>query len=1079
MYKLRRSAVLPLIPALLLVGCDGDDDPNTDAGAEFRVEAPTISPASGTYDAPLQVTLSAAPGVALYYTINGAETLTYLNPFELSAGSYEVAAFAVDGARESEVNRATYEVTGVPVDEPPGPGMTVHFKRPAGWSTPLFLHYWGTTPDVGETDWPGVEMQDEGFDWWRYTIEEVTSAQLVVHDNRGQQSEDLSRASEGWYVDGQWHDANPDGLVVHFKPPEGWGTPIYIHYWDTTPEIPPTEWPGEEMISEGDGWFLYMLMGVRSAHMVFNAGEQQTGDLSRGAEGWYTDERWYDHKPSGVVEPEVPVITASPAPGRYPAAQTVTLNSTHDDDVIFYTTDGAAPTPQSRAYAGPIEVRETTTIKALGVNRANRSGDVATFTYTIGGDVNDQPPTAALSVSPSRLQGAGEVTLDASASRDPEGQPMQIRWDYRGDGQWTGWAAFDARAVVTHAYNEATDFDVVVEVKDAGGQVASASRRIAVGGLEPLGDFREETIYFLMTARWNNGDPSNDYYNRDRYAQGDPQWRGDFKGLIERLDYIQDLGFTALWITPPIENRSGLDYHGYHGYDWYMVDPRLESPGATYQDLINEAHARGIKIIQDVVVNHSSQYGIRGQVWIDHLPIKYYVEQGSQQGSVNLGPYQGNLGDYRSPFREDNDNPVAPAWFRERQTRDPEGVEPLVDPLTGQTVPASGYNPNRFFGIDAMTLDSNWYHLDGFMAGGDWENPGALQQKHMAGDCIDLATERQNVQDYINGAVYQYLDMGVDAIRVDTVKHVERSNLLDDFVNRWKAHRPGLFVFGENLVKGHGWGDLGGDNGPSQIRPWWYTRLGDDPRDPNSGGDSGFSVLDFGLFSTFRDNVKNGHYGGIGGVLGMDWVYGDATQLVTFLQNHDVGPDNDFKYRFQGDQWMAAAAYNMLWTIRGIPCLYYGEEIEFQKSMPQDIGHGDLLADTGRAYFGDHLSAANIGATRAHPLYQHIKRLNQIRRAVPALQKGQMDRVNEWGGGMSFTRDWNNGESYVVVGLAIGGGQDISVDGARDGSYTDAVTGNTLQVSGGHISFHVQGNSAGIYVLNGPGKIGQDGVYLK
>lgn len=69
--------------------------------------------------------------------------------------------------------------------------------------------------------------------------------------------------------------------------------------------------------------------------------------------------------------------------------------------------------------------------------------------------------------------------------------------------------------------------------------------------------------------------------------------------------------------------------------------------------------------------------------------------------------------------------------------------------------------------------------------------------------------------------------MGVDALRIDTVKHVPRDNLLE-YVNAWKEHKPGLFVFGENLVKGYGWGDLGGgDNGPSFIRPWWYTRQPD------------------------------------------------------------------------------------------------------------------------------------------------------------------------------------------------------------------------------------------------------------
>jgi glycosidase len=605
--------------------------------------------------------------------------------------------------------------------------------------------------------------------------------------------------------------------------------------------------------------------------------------------------------------------------------------------------------------------------------------------------------------------------------------------------------------------------------------------------IEERTDFRQETIYFLITTRFYDGDPSNNFFCRDRIrfdpATGeaiDPHWRGDFKGLIQRLDYIRNLGFTAIWITPPVENRSGLDYHGYHPYDWTRIDPRLESPDVTYQDLIDAAHARGIKIIQDVVVNHSCQYGIRGKVHIDHLPVKYYVPEGSEPSHVNHGPYRGNLGNYTWPNRDDIDNPVAPSWWRERHVRDPEGIEALVDPKTGETVPKPGYDPGRFFGIDANGLDPNWYHQEGFIMGGDWESAHPLQNRHLAGDCIDLATERQNVKDYIIGAIKRYLDMGVDSLRIDTVKHIERDNLLE-YVNAWKTHKPGLFVFGENLVKGYGWGDMGGgDNGPSEIRPWWYTRLGYDPRDPNSGGDSGFAQLDFGLFSTFRDTVSKGTYAGTGQVLSMDWIYGDVTKMVTFLQNHDVGPDNDFKFRFKGDQWMAAAAYNLIWSARGIPCLYFGEEIEFMKGAPQDVaGAHDTLDQTGRAYFGDHLSDERIAATQGHPLYRHIQRLNMIRRAIPALQKAPMSQVAEWGSGMSFVRDHPEQGSYAVVGLAIGNDQQVTVDGVRNGVYRDAVTGSEIRVGGGPISFPVRANSAGIYVLNGPGKIGEDGEYLR
>ncbi len=672
------------------------------------------------------------------------------------------------------------------------------------------------------------------------------------------------------------------------------------------------------------------------------------------------------------------------------------------------------------------------------------------------------------------------VTAASMVFNDGHGrQTENLRRERSGryaDGQWSDLPG-DGPAALAASHREAAPQQSRGRTK-VGPQ--AADMKAGAGS-----DFREETIYFLITTRFYDGDPSNNFFCRDRIKfdndgnPSDPHWRGDFKGLIQRLDYIRDLGFTAIWITPPVENRSGLDYHGYHPYDWTRIDPRLESPGYTYQDLIDEAHARGIKIIQDVVINHSCQFGIRGKVWIDHLPIKYYVPQGSEQGRVDHGPYQGNLGNYAWPNRDDIDNPLAPDWYRERHGTDPEGRAPLVDPKTGETVPKAGYAPGRFFGIDASTLDPEWYHQDGFIMGGDWES-ASLQTKHIAGDCIDLATRRQNVKDYLIGAINRYLDMGVDALRIDTVKHVERNNLLE-YVNAWKAYKPGLFVFGENLVKGYGWGDLGGgDNGPSFIRPWWYTRLGDDPRNPDSGGDSGFSVLDFGLFSTFRDTVSRGTYANTGQILSMDRIYGDPTTLVTFLQNHDVGPDNDFRYRFRGEQWMAAAAYNLIWTVRGIPCLYYGEEIEFMKGAPQDvIEENDTLDRTGRAYFGDHLTDERIGQTQAHPLYQHIKRLNQIRQAVPALQKARMSQVQEWGAGVSFVRDYDDGESYAVVGLAIGSDQSVSVGGVRDGTYRDAVTGNEVHVAGGSLSFHVRGNSAGIYVLDGPGKIGVDGLYLR
>ncbi|WP_308285113.1 alpha-amylase family glycosyl hydrolase, partial [Prevotella sp.] len=88
-------------------------------------------------------------------------------------------------------------------------------------------------------------------------------------------------------------------------------------------------------------------------------------------------------------------------------------------------------------------------------------------------------------------------------------------------------------------------------------------------------DFRDESIYFMITTRFYDGDPKNNVLCWDnkqcQIDTGDPCWRGDFQGVIDKLDYIKALGFTAIWITPVVQNASGYDYHGYHAMDFTHV----------------------------------------------------------------------------------------------------------------------------------------------------------------------------------------------------------------------------------------------------------------------------------------------------------------------------------------------------------------------------------------------------------------------------------------------------------------------------------------------------------------------------
>ena len=186
-----------------------------------------------------------------------------------------------------------------------------------------------------------------------------------------------------------------------------------------------------------------------------------------------------------------------------------------------------------------------------------------------------------------------------------------------------------------------------------------------------------------------------------------------------------------------------------------------------------------------------------------------------------------------------------------------------------------------------------------------------------------------------------------------------------------------------------------------------------------------------------------------------------------------------------------------MWTFRGVPTLYYGSEIEFQKGAQIDCGPTCPLATTGRAYFGDHLegsvTASDFGVvssasgavadTLNQPLAKHLQTLNQIRRAVPALQKGQYSTEGVSGGGMAFKRRFTEGgvDSFVLV--TISGNATFS--GIPNGKHVDAVTGDTINVGGGSATINAPGKgNMRAYVLDlpgnpAPGKVGNGSPFLK
>jgi len=607
-----------------------------------------------------------------------------------------------------------------------------------------------------------------------------------------------------------------------------------------------------------------------------------------------------------------------------------------------------------------------------------------------------------------------------------------------------------------------------------------------LSGTNQRSDFREETIYFVMTARFNDGVTGNNVHCWDdsiaNNPDSDPAWRGDFQGLIDKLDYIKALGFSALWITPVVENGSGYDYHGYHALDFSQVDPRLETVGATYQDLINAAHARGLKIIQDVVFNHTSNFGEK------NLFPMFAKDRSKADTVTNLkmtDPYSVLPGDYTS--------------------------------MTG----GSQYSAR----ISAMKEDlsdtRNIYHHEKNLS---WEQY-TEQTGQIAGDCVDLNTENPYVTRYLIDSYNRYIDMGVDAFRIDTGKHISRL-VFDKEFNPAFMDRGGsnFFMFAEVCTRVREvWNhNQASDSAPfytwkeQKTYPWstlaereasveanWYDNLstsiqptssnhylnGNNYRSVDYSKKSALNVIDFPMHWNFTNA-----YDAFNVAKGGDQYYADATWNVTYVDSHDYAPDGAPEgTRFNQSEDVWAENLSLMFTFRGIPSIFYGSEIQFQKGMPIDKGTTAPLSQTGRAYYGGHLSGTltatgfgsytnatgEVATTLNHPLAKHIRSLNLIRRAIPALQKGQYSTNDISTSGMAYKRRFtdSNTDSFALITVSAG----ATFSTIPNGTYVDAVTGTTKTVTNGTLSTGSIGKgNIRVYVLNtaltaAPGKVAVSG----
>ncbi|MBR7743044.1 hypothetical protein KC207_07050 [Phycicoccus sp. BSK3Z-2] len=615
---------------------------------------------------------------------------------------------------------------------------------------------------------------------------------------------------------------------------------------------------------------------------------------------------------------------------------------------------------------------------------------------------------------------AGSLGVFSGVFEVPAGS---YEWKVRLDGSWDesyGDATFDLGGNVPLAleqdaelrftYDHSTHRVAVGPASPAGGLTA-ADRALAGDGLRE--DLTRENFYFVMADRFENADPSNDTagiegtrldHGHDPTSQGFFHG-GDLQGIIERLDYIEELGTTAIWMTPsfknkPVQGEEGTESAGYHGYwitDFTQIDPHLGT-NEELKTLIDLAHERGIKVFFDIITNHTADvldypedaYDADGQVpYVTKAQEPYRDADGTPFDDRDFT----TVGDDFPEVDAETSFPYVPTF------RSPEDAEVKVPDWLN--------DPTMYHNRGTSTFSGENSEYGDFPSG----NRSALD---------DLWTERPEV---VQGMVDIYEtwveDAGVDGFRIDTVKHVNM-----DF---WKQFGPAL--------QGHA-ASIGNDD---------FFMFGEvydaDPRFMSQYTTEGRlqATVDFGFQGSGVNFAKGTPTSELRDFYALDdWftdVDSNAYSLPTFLGNHDMGRVGSFLR--QGSTWDDAEllerdrlAHSLMYLTRGQPVVYYGDEQGF--SAPADVpgGIGDqraredmfpsevALHNDTYDLIGTDASTADANFDTSHPMYEHIADLAALREDHPALADGaQVHRfASDEAGIFALSRiDADENVEYVVA----------------------------------------------------------------
>jgi cyclomaltodextrinase len=340
---------------------------------------------------------------------------------------------------------------------------------------------------------------------------------------------------------------------------------------------------------------------------------------------------------------------------------------------------------------------------------------------------------------------------------------------------------------------------------------------------------------------------------------------GDLLGVADRLPYLADLGVTALYLNPVFASASN---HRYHTYDYLAVDPLLGGDGAL-RVLLDEAHARGIRVVLDGVFNHTG----RG-FW----PFHHVLEDGAASPYVDWFHFHSAALQGRRPFR-----PYP--WHGDHD-------EWPVDPVFEPTRDERGDDSFRRLGYRA------WWGLP------------ALPK---------LNTDNPVVREYLMGVAEHWLRFGIDGWRLDVPQEIRTEGFWEEFRRRVRAVNPEAYIVGEIWHECHDW--LAGDRFDAVMNyPLAFAILGYAAQEHLDRVVVG-RQHEYASNTVVRDGVSLAHE-----LTRLMALYDpDVTHVqLNLLDSHDTPR---FRTMAGGDAGAWRLATLLLATLPGAPCIYYGDEV--------------------------------------------------------------------------------------------------------------------------------------------------------